>query len=644
MADPVYNFSIELQTGSFTDLSTRVERASWGNALVDMFNAPQVGRAMFELANDDATLSPRVNSSFSTGKALKLTATYSGTSYPLFFGRITDISLASELGVRTTIIEAVDDWDRISGLRYTTQLYSGTAANSLFTALMSLSAVNSMSVTQVSGDNVGIAWYRDAPAIPAIHELVQAGNYQLVVDGNGTYNLYGRNYTLFAANNTYTVDVRSFGMSLRCGLSRETTINRTRIVSTPRVQATSVATIAYIPQPLQLTSGVAVGNIVWYKDPLQPSENEVPVGSLVTPVASTHWYVSANSDGTGTDLTSAVTLAFTAYGASAISTFTNNSSAGWLTRAHLLGYPMQRLPEQTQQFDVTTSQTKFGVREFVLNNRLVQWDATLALALATKVCSDRRDGMHEAKGTLFNTFPGQLSQTLSSVITVVDAFSGPDTTWRIRGTDHELDLTQGLKHKTTFLLDTPDIRFGWGVPYGYIAYAMPAGYAVWGGGWSATDHHANVGISGTVATDDGTDLSHTHGAKGDTYHSSGKWYAEFQILNTMTSTVQYVGMAQLSQTTVNNQRPDSGGGGIGYSYSNNQKKGDGALTAYGITWGTTGDVISMLYDGDAGTLIFWVNGATQGTAFTGLSGSYTPMISISSQSSSIKATVGANFN
>jgi hypothetical protein len=48
-------------------------------------------------------------------------------------------------------------------------------------------------------------------------------------------------------------------------------------------------------------------------------------------------------------------------------------------------------------------------------------------------------------------------------------------------------------------------------------------------------------------------------------------------------------------------------------------------TAYGTTF-TTNDVVSVLLDCDSGTITFWINGTTQGTATTGLSGTWFPFV------------------
>ena len=52
----------------------------------------------------------------------------------------------------------------------------------------------------------------------------------------------------------------------------------------------------------------------------------------------------------------------------------------------------------------------------------------------------------------------------------------------------------------------------------------------------------------------------------------------------------------------------------------------GSNQSYGASW-TTGDTIGVAFDADAGTLTFYKNGASQGTAFTGLTdGPYVPSV------------------
>ncbi len=477
MADPVYTLGIELQTGSFTDVTTRVERGSWGQTIVDMFNPPRVGRAMFELANDDGLMGPRVNSSFQPGRNIQLTVVCSAITYALFYGKVTDVSLRSTLGARTTIIEAEDDWARLQDLRWTTKLYSGTNAKSLFCELMSLTTVRSFQVDAVnitSDHNLALAWYQDSPAVESIYEFVSAGNYQLLVDGAGTYQLRGRNWSRFDASSTPSFDVSSWATAFRSSMSRNSIYNRVRISGLGFLDSTAPSTIVFMPTaiPYFLPPGVAVGFVFNYQSPNDP-HSELICGSVIAMVQSQDWYVAANADGTGTDISSNWTLTTSFFAASGVATYTSNSLQGWLARSQARGYPMIPISPVYTQLDVASSQTAFGVRAFSMNNRLLQFQAVdYVRSLATHIASDRKDGMHEAQLTLTNQFWVQyLNDSLGNIIYVIDPFSGAPTTWRTRATTHELEFTQGLRHVTTYELDTPQGPMGWGTPY-FLSYGL----------------------------------------------------------------------------------------------------------------------------------------------------------------------------
>jgi hypothetical protein len=101
--------------------------------------------------------------------------------------------------------------------------------------------------------------------------------------------------------------------------------------------------------------------------------------------------------------------------------------------------------------------------------------------------------------------------------------------------------------------------------------------------------------------------------------SSGKWYWE----NTVGSLL-YVGIGIATDLVNLNTYP----GGDAYSWSylyNGVIYNNGSVQSYGATF-TTGDVIGVALDLDAGTLTFYKNGITQGVAYSGLSGpTYFPM-------------------
>ena len=111
-----------------------------------------------------------------------------------------------------------------------------------------------------------------------------------------------------------------------------------------------------------------------------------------------------------------------------------------------------------------------------------------------------------------------------------------------------------------------------------------------------------------------------HSTTGTIGVSSGKWYFEVKGNSpywvagvTTLSTVPYgispqvVGSQALAVYTA------------GYKYNN------GTATAYGATY-TTNDIMAIALDLDAGTITWYKNGVSQGVAFTGLSGTYFPVL------------------
>jgi hypothetical protein len=104
--------------------------------------------------------------------------------------------------------------------------------------------------------------------------------------------------------------------------------------------------------------------------------------------------------------------------------------------------------------------------------------------------------------------------------------------------------------------------------------------------------------------------------------SSGKWYAEFTLYGGSTDTT--CGIARLSNSyELVTTGWFVGGTATSYGYyaSVGNKINSGAGSSYGATY-ADGDTIGVAFDADNGTLTFYKNGVSQGTAFTGLTGTF----------------------
>ena len=102
--------------------------------------------------------------------------------------------------------------------------------------------------------------------------------------------------------------------------------------------------------------------------------------------------------------------------------------------------------------------------------------------------------------------------------------------------------------------------------------------------------------------------------------SSGKWYAEVTGLTGGGSSNYLAGIADLTQL---NGSSVFDGFSRGYGYRNDALKiNNNSASSYGATY-TTSDVIGVAADLDNGTITFYKNGASQGTAYTGIPSGYT---------------------
>tara|TARA_Y100001937_G_scaffold42232_1_gene59854 strand:- start:401 stop:4108 length:3708 start_codon:yes stop_codon:yes gene_type:complete len=146
-------------------------------------------------------------------------------------------------------------------------------------------------------------------------------------------------------------------------------------------------------------------------------------------------------------------------------------------------------------------------------------------------------------------------------------------------------------------------------------------------GSNVTLSNGNLEASSTTGSGTGTVLG-TIGV------SSGKWYWEFTGGSGALGVG--VGIAEGGKNLGTYL-----GEGVGYSYysENGRKYSSAGGATYGASYGAN-DVIGVALDADAGTLVFYKNGSSQGTAFTGLTnGPYFPAIADSSGTNSFDGVV-----
>jgi len=107
--------------------------------------------------------------------------------------------------------------------------------------------------------------------------------------------------------------------------------------------------------------------------------------------------------------------------------------------------------------------------------------------------------------------------------------------------------------------------------------------------------------------------------------SSGKWYFEMTVTSGISAGTS-VGIAGTDFNPSSNADSYYSRIASGYGYqSNGQKTNNNSFTSYGASW-TNNDVIGVALDLDGGTLTFYKNNTSQGTAYTGISGTFVPAV------------------
>ena len=204
-------------------------------------------------------------------------------------------------------------------------------------------------------------------------------------------------------------------------------------------------------------------------------------------------------------------------------------------------------------------------------------------------------------------FTDNSALTTSSNVGLGKDFSGNGNYW----TTNNISITAGVTYDS--MTDVPT-----------LTSATASNFCTWNPVAQSTV------VNGTVTRSNGnltsTDGGTTYGLAsiGTIASTTGKFYWEV----TMTSaggTYGNIGVVDLNSPL--------GAGthtGIIYSQSGNKGSGSGVFassgsTGYGATY-TTGDIIGVALDLTGGSITFYKNNTSQGVAYTGISGNYTPAV------------------
>lgn len=140
--------------------------------------------------------------------------------------------------------------------------------------------------------------------------------------------------------------------------------------------------------------------------------------------------------------------------------------------------------------------------------------------------------------------------------------------------------------------------------------------------WDPANKNAGIALSnGNLTAANG---GNNQGVRSTIGKSSGKWYWEISPTVVSGSGASRIGGADSAYAF-----GVLGVGATEWAYLNNGNAvNNNSSTAYGLSY-TTGDVIGIALDMDAGTITFYKNGSSQGLAYSGLTGTVYAAVSTS---------------
>lgn len=457
MPDPTYSVAVELVSGSFTEVGSDCLRFTIAREAGGVVHGLPVGRADLILDNFDARYSPDNPGGPYAGllkpnKALRIQATHSGSTYNLFRGLIDRYSPEPELERRVTHVQASDRLKDLMRRRIDSDIAIDTNPGSLAWDVLSRAgvAVADRDVdTLPELSTIPFAWFRDAPALQAMEQILRFGYYSLYAAPNGRVTVKGRYWGPGDAIGTVVASYVNDFFALDYALSDDAVVNFARVQGTPRRISTSVQTVAWLQERPFIPASSGIGFTLAYVDP-DSNERETPARSISV-TNSADYLTNTNSGGTGVDRTAQASAQLTVSAVSAVcSIFNGSADPVYLTKFQLRGFSIQRQPEIVAIAQDNSSQTVYGRRDFTLASDFIGTFDPYAQSYADFLIRDRKEPLADIGFTLKNVFPDVLGRELGDIVHLVESNTAVGSRFAIRSIEHDVTLARGLEHSVRY--------------------------------------------------------------------------------------------------------------------------------------------------------------------------------------------------
>ena len=337
---------------------------------------------------------PNCVSGWALGTPLRLTATYLGVLYDLWYGVLDTAEPQPGLHgehrvVAVTGADWMDDCAR-------SKLYNiPTQVNQRGDQLMATILANLARQPYGTAFNVGTDVYpfaldtvqdSDVAALTEFQNLANSELCYIYIDRHGNLCYEPRRYRVGLSTPTVTLTDNEL-YAMKASRQRQQVVNRVQITLHPRrVDSAPTSVLFVLNGQTQLARGASTTFDCPYRDPNQTA-TRVGGQAMVTPVATTDYTFNTASDGTGTDITSQLSVSVTFGGNSATAVVTNNGPKdGYITKFQLRGEGLYSYQTTVYTQQDASSQASYGMNSLTIDAPYASQD-TIGTAMSSYVLS-----------------------------------------------------------------------------------------------------------------------------------------------------------------------------------------------------------------------------------------------------------------
>lgn len=392
---------------------------------------------------------------FTPNRPVDIFATYTDpltsavSSFYLFRGLIDSIQMDPALQARTAVVQCRDHWKYLQHREVVTSMMVGWPVNSVLAACFDSA---SLATSQRSLDNIvdilPFAWFRNRVLSSVLDEFVAGAGYAAYVSANGVVRVRDRYFDIGG------VAISSYEVMKGFTWDYDDTdiVNRMTAKGQPRTQVASTQVVARLDTAVTIAGSSSVEFFLDYFDPR--NQEDAPAISMTVPVSSTDYLLNANSAGSGANYTSTASVSVYFFGdAAKVTIFNGQANTAYVTKFNLRGQPVVRGPALSLRYDVSSSQTFFGLRDETIESRL----------FTTKDLLERRalDVLELFAGpspvgalTVVDDFPGGLALDLANVVSITNSHTGLYAEqFTIYGLSHDIRADDvGMVHQISMAL------------------------------------------------------------------------------------------------------------------------------------------------------------------------------------------------